>query len=150
MTLRLIRPDPRFESSHASFIAEFQASGEELVPRVLAEQRSPFADYLAWLQSSAKGVDLPTGFVPHSTWWLVDDEGEILGVGSLRHELTDDLPRPGGTLAMVCGHRPGVGGMPSMCCASLCSERVVSGSVTGADLPSRQRRVRPNQSTQGW
>lgn len=65
MTLRLIRPDPRFESSHASFIAEFQARGEELVPWVLAEQRSPFADYVAWLESSAKGVDLPTGFVPH-------------------------------------------------------------------------------------
>jgi len=92
----LISPVPELEASHASFIDEFRRRGEPLVPWVLEEERKTFAEYVAWLDASARGIDLAPGFVPNSTFWLVDNVDEIVGVANLRHRLTDALLQFGG------------------------------------------------------
>lgn len=104
MSVRLIGPNPALEASHASLVEEMQASDEELVPWVLAEKRATFAAYVTWLELSARGIDLPRGFVAHSTYWLVDAKQEILGVSNLRHHLTPTLTELGGHIGY--GVRP--------------------------------------------
>jgi predicted acetyltransferase len=42
--------------------------------------------------------------VPHSTFWLVDDEHELVGVSNLRHALTPSLEKEGGNIGY--GVRP--------------------------------------------
>jgi predicted acetyltransferase len=42
-----------------------------------------------------KDAGLPEGRVPASTFWLVE-EGEFVGIGNLRHRLTESLRRLGG------------------------------------------------------
>jgi predicted acetyltransferase len=44
------------------------------------------------------------GLVPHSTFWLIDGQGEILAVSKLRHALTDYLLKWGGHIGY--GVRP--------------------------------------------
>lgn len=104
MAVKLIRPDPAYEASHASFIAEFRQLNEELIPWVLGESRETFADYVAWLRDSSHGLNLPPGFVPHTTFWLLDAADEIVGVANLRHELNDALRLHGGHIGF--GVRP--------------------------------------------
>ncbi|MCL1795812.1 MAG: GNAT family N-acetyltransferase [Clostridia bacterium] len=41
------------------------------------------------------GIGLPDGYVPGSTYWLVEG-GEFIGVGNIRHRLTRSLERYGG------------------------------------------------------
>ena len=106
MTVHLISPDPALAATHASFITEFQARGEALMPWVLDESRSSFKAYVAWLRSAANGADLPPGFVAHSTFWLVNAAQEILGVTNIRHELTPALREYGGHIGY--GVRPSV------------------------------------------
>lgn len=47
--------------------------------------------------NSAKGIGLPAGWVPSSTFWLVNDT-EFLGLGNIRHYLSDSLRKFGGNI----------------------------------------------------
>jgi predicted acetyltransferase len=101
---RLIAPHVDYERTHRSFVDEFVARGETIVPWVAAEQYATFRDYVAKLEAAAQGVGIPQGFVPHSTFWLVDANDEIVGVSNLRHRLTDSLLKLGGHIGF--GVRP--------------------------------------------
>jgi predicted acetyltransferase len=87
-----------------SFIAEVVELGEELVPWVLAEVGDDFDHYLATLEQQAQGVGLAPGFVPSSTFWLLDGTEEIVAVSNLRHALTERLLTFGGHIGF--GVRP--------------------------------------------
>jgi predicted acetyltransferase len=93
---RLIKPSTRLEASHRSLIREFADRGEELVPWVLAEVGDDFEEYVTRLEQHSNGVDLPHGFVPSTTYWLIDTSEEILAVSNLRHDLTPLLLDYGG------------------------------------------------------
>jgi predicted acetyltransferase len=101
---RLIKPSTRLEASHRSLIREFQDRGEKLVPWVLAEVGDDFEKYVTRLQQHSKGADLPPGFVPSTTYWLIDASEEILAVSNLRHDLTPFLLDYGGHVGF--GVRP--------------------------------------------
>jgi predicted acetyltransferase len=101
---RLIAPHADYEPTHRSFIAEFIAHGEKVIPWVGAEQYVTFRDYIAKLEAAAQGIGIPEGFVPHSTFWLLDADNEIVGISNLRHRLTDSLLRFGGHIGF--GIRP--------------------------------------------
>jgi predicted acetyltransferase len=103
-TVELIEPRADLEASHRSFVDEFRANGEELVPWVIGEPCADFADYVARLKAAAKGVGLRPGHVPHSTFWLVDGSLEIVAISNLRHALTDYLLKWGGHIGY--GVRP--------------------------------------------
>ena len=47
-----------------------------------------------------KGLNLPAGYVPESAFWLVE-EGEFIGVGSIRHRLTPLLEQRGGHIGYM-------------------------------------------------
>ena len=42
------------------------------------------------------GEQLEPGWVPFTTFWLLDDDGAIVGISRLRHELNDELLYHGG------------------------------------------------------
>jgi predicted acetyltransferase len=101
---RLVRPHPGGADSYRALVREFVARGEPLIPFPLAFDNAHFAGFLARLEDAARGVGLPDGFVPHSTFWLVDEAGEVVGVSNLRHRLTDGLRVEGGNIGY--GVRP--------------------------------------------
>jgi len=63
---------------------------------------------LARLDGCSRGVGLPDGFVPHSTFWLVLDGARVVGVSNIRHALTPSLLREGGHIGY--GIRPSMRG----------------------------------------
>jgi predicted acetyltransferase len=105
---RLIAPNVDYEASHRSFIEEFVARGETIVPWVGAWKFAAFYNYVASLEPASRGVGVPPGFVPHSTFWLVDSQDEIVGISNLRHALTDGLMKRGGHIGY--GVRPSARG----------------------------------------
>ncbi|WP_426348767.1 GNAT family N-acetyltransferase [Alloiococcus sp. CFN-8] len=59
-----------------------------------------FEEYKSWLTSSnntSKGIGLPDWKVPTTIYWLYAD-GQPVGIGKLRHYLTDKLKEEGGQL----------------------------------------------------
>lgn len=103
-TVELVHPSNRFGDSYRGQVAEFVATGEKRIPFTLAFEHDDFDAFLARLDACARGVDLPEGFVAHSTFWLVRDHTEVVGVSNIRHSLTAALRRQGGNIGY--GIRP--------------------------------------------
>ena len=104
MKLRLEKPSANLGDSYRSLVREFVEHGEDLVPFPLSFPHDDMAELVARLSACARGDDLPPGFVPHSTFWLVDASGAVVGVSNLRHRLTEALRRYGGSIGY--GIRP--------------------------------------------
>ncbi|MGL5652312.1 MAG: GNAT family N-acetyltransferase [Paraclostridium sp.] len=45
-----------------------------------------FEQYVTKLNNNAKGFDLPKGYIPSSTFWLVNEANKVLGVVRIRHQ----------------------------------------------------------------
>jgi predicted acetyltransferase len=101
--VELLTPNAAFCDSYRRLVAEFVDNGEKFVPFVLGFDHADFAGMLARLADCSRGIRLPEGFVPHSTYWLVED-GQVVGVSNIRHALTPSLLREGGHIGY--GVRP--------------------------------------------
>lgn len=102
--LVLVPPSAHLRDSYRALVAEFAAYGEKLVPFTLSFDHTDFDAFLSQLADCAKGVGVPDGFVAHSTFWLVRDWTEVVGVSNIRHSLTPALLREGGSIGY--GIRP--------------------------------------------
>src|ERR1043166_4024106 len=104
----LVEPSLQLRDSYRGLVEEFLARSEKLVPFPLQFPTSDFPVFLERLAACARGEELPDGFVPHSTFWLVRNGTEVLGVSNLRHRLTDALRAEGGHIGY--GIRPSARG----------------------------------------
>jgi predicted acetyltransferase len=103
MPTQFERPHAALADSYRALVGEFTARGEPLIPFPLAYDNADFNAFMAKLDDSSHGVGLPDGWVPNSTFWLVD-EGEVVAVSNLRHRLTYLLRIEGGNIGY--GVRP--------------------------------------------
>ncbi len=101
----LIKPDVGYEESYRSYIRELGNS--ERYPFPLDYPYDDFHGLVTRLNNYSLGIDLPDDLVPNTTLWLVEDD-EIVGVSSLRHQLTDRLKLVGGHIGF--GVRPSAQG----------------------------------------
>ena len=101
----LITPSVEYEQSYRSYIEELGDS--ERYPFTLDFEFDNFAALVARLHDCSQGIGVPEGWVPHTAFWLIEDE-EIVGVSSLRHRMTDRLKRLGGHIGF--GVRPSAQG----------------------------------------
>jgi predicted acetyltransferase len=102
--IRLIEPTLEWEREYAAFLREYVESGDKDY-NISISGASDAAALIRQLQDHARGVGLPEGWVPASTYWLVSAEGRILGQLGLRHRLTPALEDFGGHIGY--GVRPG-------------------------------------------
>src|ERR1700741_2474294 len=102
--LRLIEPTAALENEHKQMLDEWLDTGERLVPFTLQYDTSDFRNYISRLNNCKKGIGLPENFVPNSTFWLVDENNNILGTTDIRHRLTESLYIEGGHIGY--GIRP--------------------------------------------
>jgi predicted acetyltransferase len=58
--------------------------------------KEPLSDFLQRMIDRSEGRGLEPGWVPFTTYWLLDDAGAIAGMSRLRHDLTDELLFHGG------------------------------------------------------
>ena len=107
-SLVLATPHAALGASYQRLVAEVTGAGEKLIPFPLAFPSDDIDALLLRLEACARGIDLPEGFVPHSTYWLVRDRTEVVGVANLRHALTPALRVEGGNIGY--GIRPSARG----------------------------------------
>ncbi len=100
----LIKPTIELKDPYINFYEEWKASGEKMVPWVIAKDPTDFEEMLQSMIDSENGENLPEGWVPDSTFWLVDENYTVLGAVNIRHQLTDYLFNCGGHIGY--GIRP--------------------------------------------
>ena len=102
--LRLITPDESFAESYQLYVQELEELGEKPLPFTLGYESRHFSELILRLKNDALGIDLQDWQVPCSTFWLVDEGSQIIGVSNLRHKLNDKLCSLGGHIGY--GIRP--------------------------------------------
>lgn len=102
--LYLTRPSMEYESEYLSFYNEWKESNEEMIPWVISKDPSDFQEMIQTLFESEQGKNIPSGWVPDTTFWLVNENKKVVGVVNIRHELSDKLFNCGGHIGY--GIRP--------------------------------------------
>ncbi|MFC5471257.1 GNAT family N-acetyltransferase [Cohnella suwonensis] len=100
----LTSPTADLKNEYIDFYLDWKESGEDMVPWVISKSPQDFEGMLDWLINNARGVNLPEGWVPDSTFWLVSKDRKVIGAVNIRHELTEDLMNKGGHIGF--GIRP--------------------------------------------
>ena len=65
-----------------------------------------YTEFQDWLLQQVlwdQGVMLPEGYVAQSIYWLYDDETPV-GMGKIRHELTENSRKKGGNIGYAISH----------------------------------------------
>ena len=101
LTLELIKPNSNYQESYSTYIVEL--GGEERYPFPLDFDHGDFPTLLRRLEDFETGTNIPDGYVPSSTFWLVDGS-QLIGVSSLRHHLNEKIRHAGGHIGL--GIRP--------------------------------------------
>ena len=101
---RLVHPQTRYEASYRAYVDELDQAGEVPIPWVLGWDADDFPRLVQRLRDESHPDHVPRDFVPHSTYWLVDEAGELLAVTNLRHRLNASLKAGGGHIGY--GVRP--------------------------------------------
>ncbi|MBE1556083.1 GNAT family N-acetyltransferase [Sporosarcina limicola] len=104
MNVRLVKPTIELQDEYMSFYEEWGGSGEEFIPWVIGKDPTDFGEMVKELQNAEKGIGLRPGWVPDTTYWLVNSERRVLGAVNIRHDLTEHLRNVGGHIGY--GIRP--------------------------------------------
>ncbi|WP_335871999.1 GNAT family N-acetyltransferase [Bacillus sp. 2205SS5-2] len=104
MNVRLVKPTLELQTEYFDFYQEWVKSGEVMVPWVISKDPRGFAKMIQTLQNASLGSNLPDGWVPNSTFWLVSEQNRILGAVNIRHSLTEWLTNRSGHIGY--GIRP--------------------------------------------
>ncbi|MFC3750317.1 GNAT family N-acetyltransferase [Paenibacillus sp. GCM10012306] len=87
--VRLVSPNSEYQGAYLEFYQEWVDSGEDIVPWVVEKDPNDFAAMLLFLEENRLGLGLPEGWVANSTFWLVTEEGQVVGAVNIRHTLTE-------------------------------------------------------------
>jgi predicted acetyltransferase len=101
----LSKPTIELKEQYMSFYQEWKDSGETIVPWVVGKDPADFEAMVQFLLDNEKGDNLPEGWVPDSTYWLINENNRLLGAVNIRHRLTEKL--------LECGGHIGYGIRPS-------------------------------------
>ena len=97
--LKLVLPSKKYQTTFSLAITEFKAQKKkrEIEESLIAEyERSPnFSDFVKKLRGQARGKYLSPGYVPCTTYWLVDGK-KFVGWLNSRHYLNERLLAIGG------------------------------------------------------
>jgi predicted acetyltransferase len=109
--MELVLPTEQYQDSFIAAVREFQAGGDtnERGKRykqfIIADLEQHFAEFVEKELSHARGENLPEGYVPETTLWLIDNN-EFIGRVGIRHTLTEHLLQVGGHIGYDI--RPGM------------------------------------------
>lgn len=102
--VRLCRPSMELRDEYTCFYEDWVQSGEDMVPWVISKNPEDFEGMIKFLLNNEKGENLPAGWVPDSTYWLVTESKKVVGAVNIRHGLTEKLFNAGGHIGY--GIRP--------------------------------------------
>jgi len=96
MKAQLILPSVEYKQSYIKAVREYQDENLFNYQHLeIKDLEDNFEKYVEDIKNEAKGIGLPEGYVPHTVYWLVDEEGYI-GRVDIRHQLNDFLDKMGG------------------------------------------------------
>ncbi len=91
------------KETYMDYIDEWRTQDEFLIPSTLNQTYEEFCALIESEKNLTK-IDLSLGRVPNETYFLLEDNGYIIGAVNLRYEMTEELLKKGGHVSF--GIRP--------------------------------------------
>ncbi|TFB21744.1 GNAT family N-acetyltransferase [Filobacillus milosensis] len=95
MKVRLTKPRLELEQQFYEYMEEWAHYKEKVVPTILRNAGNSYPDFVQNVQKASEGQVLE-GWVANSTYFLIDENNNILGSCNLRHDLNQKLLEIGG------------------------------------------------------
>jgi predicted acetyltransferase len=96
MNLKLIRYDEINEENFIEYISEWETHGETVIPSATRRDGRPFSEIMNKWREDETDIPVSKGFVPATLYFLIDNNGRILGGIHFRHYLNTRLHQNGG------------------------------------------------------
>jgi len=93
--MELVKPTKKYEGSWHRVLEEFRHDEKTIKLWAVLGNPDDLDKCIAAAENYSRGIGLPADWVPYDLCWLVDD-GEIIGLASIRHKLNEFLKREGG------------------------------------------------------
>jgi predicted acetyltransferase len=87
--VKLIEPSLLYKESFLEFVEDVKNTGYESYDLYIKAEGN-FEEFVNDLIDFSKGINIPEGWVPCSSFWLLDDSGEVVGVIRIRHCADND------------------------------------------------------------
>lgn len=84
--VKLVEPSILFKDSFLEFVEDVKKTGYESY-ELYTKAEEDFEEFVTDITNARKGINIPEGWVPCSSYWLVDDSGEVVGVIRIRHRV---------------------------------------------------------------
>src|SRR3989338_3167068 len=92
--MELINPSSQYKDSFLAALKEHQVEGRYM-EWDYEKLDNDFDSFVQIFKDEAQGKNLKPGYVPETTFWLIDNN-EFIGRISIRHNLNDSLRKEGG------------------------------------------------------
>lgn len=92
----LVEPNVELQAAFLDMAADFRAADEQNKYSHHEKAAQDFSAFLEDVRNMARGIGLPAGHVPMNSFWLVSEDGVVLGESRLRHRLSPELMVVGG------------------------------------------------------
>lgn len=104
MTLKLVEFTEVSEKEFLNYMEEWELSGERIIPSAAKSNNLSFDQLIEKWHKDKTDEVYKIGFVPATLYFLINENGRILGAIHLRHELNERLLMNGGHIGY--GVRP--------------------------------------------
>lgn len=91
----LAKPDSKYKISYLSALEEVSRDEINRTNLAAPSVNQSFENFVNKLNDQSKGKNLPIGYVPATTFWLIDSD-EFIGRVQIRHKLNEYLLNQGG------------------------------------------------------
>ncbi len=97
--MQLVLPSEKYKNSFLQALQEYHEIDADdrldIYELSVKDLKTDFKSYIKHLLAESEGKHLPKGYVPQTTYWLIDGD-VFIGRVSIRHQLTQHLLREGG------------------------------------------------------
>ena len=88
--VKLVEPSILFKDSFLEFVEDVKNTGYISYEHYKKAEKN-FEEFVTDLTNSSKGINIAEGWVPCSSYWLVDNSEEVIGVIRIRHRVDSDF-----------------------------------------------------------
>jgi len=83
--LYLVRPSKEYQKSFEAYVLAYKEAGDDFYFNIYKKALENYDEYIKELHNNSEGIDIPEGWVPSSTFWLINND-EVVGVTRVRHQ----------------------------------------------------------------
>lgn len=83
--LFLVEPNKKYEKSFKKYVMAYKETNDEFYYNIYKKALDSFDEYIKDLSNYSKGINVSEGWVPFSTFWLINHD-EVIGVARVRHK----------------------------------------------------------------